>query len=418
MSDVTICVDNLGKHYRLGSGPAGRGDFREAVGGMLRRLRQRPTDDDGARDLWALRDVSFEVRRGETVGLIGHNGAGKSTLLKILSRITDPTEGHAWFDGRVGSLLEVGTGFHPELTGRENVYLNGAILGMNRNEVKRRFDEIVEFSEIGRFLDTPVKRYSSGMYVRLAFAVAAHLEPEVLIVDEVLAVGDAQFQSKCMGKMRDVADAGRTILFVSHNMASIQQLCDRAVVLQNGRKIGEGDPDDAIKLYLKANTQAVAKDLAKREDRAGRGDTRFVQAIGSHRSATRTPSTSSSTAAPPVSPSASRRASRRWRASSPSGTTAATPSAASRAGRWQIIDERNEPGDRTFVCDVADLPLSPGEYHVTASLFSGPVLEDRVRSILTFRVEFGRQDGRAFDADQKDVTFVPPHRWIVPPDAA
>ncbi len=201
-------------------------------------------------DFWALRDVSFEVKRGEVVGIIGRNGAGKSTLLKILSRITEPTEGRVELDGRVASLLEVGTGFHPELTGRENIYLNGAILGMTRAEIRKKFDEIVAFAEVEKFLDTPVKRYSSGMYVRLAFAVAAHLEPEILIVDEVLAVGDAEFQMKCLGKMQAVSRTGRTVLFVSHNMAAIEALCDKAVYLSSGRVHGVGDVGQWVGEYL------------------------------------------------------------------------------------------------------------------------------------------------------------------------
>jgi lipopolysaccharide transport system ATP-binding protein len=208
--------------------------------------------------LWALKDVSFEVKRGEVVGVIGRNGAGKSTLLKILSRITEPTTGHAEIHGRVGSLLEVGTGFHPELTGRENIYLNGAILGMKRAEIARKFDEIVAFSEIEKFLDTPVKRYSSGMYVRLAFAVAAHLEPEILLVDEVLAVGDASFQKKCLGKMGDVAQEGRTVLFVSHNMGAIMQLCYSAILFSYGRLVLFSDSEKTVSSYLLGHNQKEA----------------------------------------------------------------------------------------------------------------------------------------------------------------
>ena len=245
MSDIAIRVEHLSKRYRLGQREqAAYRTLREAVSDVflspLRRLRvnaRRVNVPTGEREngyIWALRDVSFEVKRGEVVGIIGRNGAGKTTLLKILSRITEPTEGYAEIHGRVGSLLEVGTGFHPELTGRENIYLNGAILGMKKAEIDRYFDEIVEFAEIEKFLDTPVKRYSSGMYVRLAFAVAAHLQPEILLVDEVLAVGDAAFQKKCLGKMGDVAKEGRTVLFVSHQMNSIRRLCERCIWLDMG----------------------------------------------------------------------------------------------------------------------------------------------------------------------------------------
>ena len=217
--------------------------FRSALrGGRRRRARQEP--------FWALREVSFEVTEGEVLGIIGRNGAGKSTLLKILSRVTEPTEGSAQIRGRVGALLEVGTGFHPELTGRENIFLNGAVIGLRRQEIKRKFDEIVEFAGIDRFLDTPVKRYSSGMQTRLGFAVAAHLEPDVLIVDEVLAVGDAEFQRKCLGKMGAFAEGGRTVLFVSHNMNAVNRLCDRCILLDEGHVHAEGRPDEVISEYL------------------------------------------------------------------------------------------------------------------------------------------------------------------------
>ena len=219
--------------------------------------------------IWALRNISFTVQQGEILGIIGRNGAGKSTLLKILSRITEPTEGKAIIRGRTSSLLEVGTGFHPELTGRENVYLNGAILGMRRSEIARKFDEIVAFSEIEKFIDTPVKRYSSGMYVRLAFAVAAHLEPEILLVDEVLAVGDAEFQKKCLGKMGDVAKEGRTVLFVSHNMQAVSQLCNRAILLQKGSIWLEGVPTNIINEYLNAGSVQSAEIMWPAESQPG-----------------------------------------------------------------------------------------------------------------------------------------------------
>jgi lipopolysaccharide transport system ATP-binding protein len=245
MSDVAIQVQGLGKRYTIGGERKPYRTLRESLTGAFRR---RPAIAE--RSFWALRDVSFTINRGEVVGIIGRNGAGKSTLLKVLSRITEPTEGGADIDGRVGSLLEVGTGFHPELTGRENVYLNGAILGMRRAEISRKFDEIVAFAETEQFLDTPVKFYSSGMYTRLAFAVAAHLDPEIRIVDEVLAVGDAAFQRKCLGKMRDVSASGRTVLFVSHTMSAVQQLCGRVMLLRGGTVAADGPPADVIDRYL------------------------------------------------------------------------------------------------------------------------------------------------------------------------
>ncbi len=253
MPQPAIQVEGLSKRYRLGGMRSIDQTLREAihdkVEALWRKVR-KPARDENDQTLWALRDVSFDVAEGEVVGIVGRNGAGKSTLLKLLSRITDPTQGQATIFGRVGSLLEVGTGFHPELTGRENIYLNGTILGMTRAEVRDKFDAIVDFAEIERFLDTPVKRYSSGMFVRLAFAVAAHLEPEVLLVDEVLAVGDASFQSKCLGKMGDVARDGRTILFVSHNMAAIRQMCPRSVWIDDGRLCMDGPSEQVVDAYL------------------------------------------------------------------------------------------------------------------------------------------------------------------------
>src|SRR6516165_1582418 len=254
MSDVAIRASHLSKRYRLGARREVYATLREAVVSAaqmpLRLLRDRG-QLRATPDLWALRDVSFEVKHGEVLGIIGRNGAGKSTLLKILSRITEPDRGRAILRGRVASLLEVGTGFHPELTARENVFLNGAILGMRRAEIKSKFDEIVAFAEVDRFLDTPVKRYSSGMYVRLAFAVAAHLEPEILIVDEVLAVGDAEFQKKCLGKINEVSRReGRTVLFVSHNMSAIRELCSRALFIKGGTVAYEGQTLQTIEQYL------------------------------------------------------------------------------------------------------------------------------------------------------------------------
>lgn len=252
MAEPIIRVENLGKCYRLQQGvPERYSALRDIVASQFKRLLNPSRREKfHHEDFWALKDVSFEVNPGEVVGIIGQNGAGKSTLLKIISRITEPTQGKITLNGRVASLLEVGTGFHPELTGRENIYLNGAILGMTRAEIVSQFDEIVAFAEVDRFLDTPVKRYSSGMYVRLAFSVAAHLHPEILVVDEVLAVGDAQFQQKCLGKMQDVAtQSGRTVLFVSHNMDAVIRLCSRALLLQEGRVVFDGSPKGCVDRY-------------------------------------------------------------------------------------------------------------------------------------------------------------------------
>ena len=269
MSQPTITAERLGKAYRLGQKLQKDATLRDAVANAVRSpfkwLRQR--SDPAAVDAdtyWAIRDVSFQVERGEVLGLVGRNGAGKSTLLKVLSRITEPTEGRAVMRGRVASLLEVGTGFHPELSGRENIYLNGSILGMTRAEIASKFDEIVAFSEVEKFLDTPVKRYSSGMYVRLAFAVAAHLEPEILIVDEVLAVGDASFQKKCLGKMSDVVRDGRTILFVSHNMDAVAQLCTHTMLVAGGQTSEKLSVDEGIKRYLSLGGNGAGLPLAQK----------------------------------------------------------------------------------------------------------------------------------------------------------
>ena len=285
MTDSIIHVSNLGKKYLISPQKADRyGSFRETItrGAVTlgRRLCNRmsvsvsqPTIKSEA--FWALQNVGFEIKRGEVIGIIGRNGAGKSTLLKILSRITEPTTGSVKINGRVASLLEVGTGFHPELTGRENIFLNGAILGMRRAEIIKKFDEIVAFAEVEKFLNTPVKRYSSGMYVRLAFAVAAHLEPEILLIDEVLAVGDAQFQNKCLGKMGDVAKEGRTVMFVSHNMAVIQKLCPRALLLKNGTITMDGNVQNVVTNYIDEVYQAepsINVDLIDMPRRPGFGE--------------------------------------------------------------------------------------------------------------------------------------------------
>ena len=262
--DIVIRVEDLGKRYTLGPQSNERyttlrDSVANSVQGLLGRQRQAKDQTVDPEEFWALRDVSFEIKRGDVVGVIGRNGAGKSTLLKILSRITEPTAGRITLKGRVASLLEVGTGFHPELTGRENIYLNGAILGMHRSEIRTKFDEIVAFAEVERFLDTPVKRYSSGMYVRLAFAVAAHLEPEILIVDEVLAVGDASFQKKCLSKIEEAGETGQTILLVSHSMPTVTRIANRAILLNGGTIIKDGPTGEVTHAYLTSGTDSSAE---------------------------------------------------------------------------------------------------------------------------------------------------------------
>ena len=280
----TVIVEGLAKRYRIGAAEERSetlaGTLGRALSSPLRNFRRlrglaRFGDDETDDVIWALRDVGFRLQGGTTLGVIGRNGAGKSTLLKILSRITEPTTGRVLIRGRVASLLEVGTGFHPDLTGRDNVYLNATILGMTRREIAARFDEIVEFAEIPRFIDTPVKRYSSGMFVRLAFAVAAHLDPDVLITDEVLAVGDAEFQRKCLGKMREVAGGGRTVIFVSHNRAAVTSLCSRTIWLDGGRIVADGDTDEVMQRYVDSFASTEWGDLATRADRQGDGRLRL-----------------------------------------------------------------------------------------------------------------------------------------------
>ncbi len=285
MSDTVITVENLCKKYTIGHQKQAQHEtFRDNMYHMGRSILQRfkhplsvNKENVDLEEFWALKDVSFEIKRGDRVGIIGRNGAGKSTLLKILSRITEPTSGRVTIKGRVASLLEVGTGFHPELTGRENIFLNGAILGMSRIEIKKKFDEIVDFAEIEKFLDTPVKRYSSGMYVRLAFAVAAHLEPEILLVDEVLAVGDAEFQKKCLGKMTEISKQGRTLLFVSHHMNNIKNLCNRTISLRGGTIYRLGPTTEVIAEYMNFLPNDFDSNLlTKRKDRKGNGIARFI----------------------------------------------------------------------------------------------------------------------------------------------
>ena len=292
-NNLAIRVDAISKLYRIGL----KEERHDTVGGAVLDFIKSPLknyrkyrslyrfddvsggDDAGPQDvIWALRDISFEVNRGEVIGIIGHNGAGKSTLLKILSRITDPTTGRAEIYGRVGSLLEVGTGFHPELTGRENIYLNGTILGMKKREVDEKFDEIAEFSGIGKFIDTPVKRYSSGMRIRVGFAVAAHLEPEILVIDEVLSVRDVEFQDKCIGKMKDGAGQGRTVLFVSHNLSAVQALCTRGLLLRHGKVVMDGPVDEIVEAYLDYLGRSAENPFEDNPERSGHGKVRITGA--------------------------------------------------------------------------------------------------------------------------------------------
>lgn len=412
-SEQVILIEGLSKRYRLGAradlNPSLREALTRAVTIPISRFRGGPSRPR-ANELWALKDLSMEINQGDVVGFIGRNGAGKTTLLKILSRITDPTEGRAELRGRVGSLLEVGTGFHPDLTGRENISLNGAILGMSRAEIRKRFDAIVDFSEMSAFLDTPVKRYSSGMTVRLAFAVAAHLEPEILIVDEVLAVGDAAFQQKCLNKMGEVAGAGRTVLFVSHNMAVVQALCDRGVFLDHGRVVADGPVDQVVSTYLRSLERSAAQNLLERQDRDPRGwrevMLREVDVVSTDR---RVPSTG-------------RPAQFFFRL---------TGSVPALSCMFVIYDDLGLPvatfdssvgstqdlpltSGNAFICEVDELPLVPGQYRLDVTIKGAGKVQDGLEAAARFRVEEGTMRGRPVPLENRSGRVFLPHRWQIP----
>lgn len=420
MSDIAIQVVDLSKHYYIGRGRKTHSRLGEqltdALSAPFRRVNKLlHGQTTGAAELdeeiWALKGVSFEIKHGEVVGVIGRNGAGKSTLLKILSQITGPTQGCIYIYGRVGSLLEVGTGFHPELTGRENIYLNGAILGMRKVEIECKFDEIVAFAEIDKFIDTPVKHYSSGMYVRLAFAVAAHLEPEILVVDEVLAVGDMAFQKKCLGKMDDVARQGRTVLFVSHNMGLMQTLCQRGIYLQQGVVHTDGTMMEAVDAYLQTLEQIrMQQELGKRTDRKGQGKVRLinVETIGG--------SNGSSI----------------LKTGQPAYFTFHVNKIVPGMGcNFFLYDNQGRPitqflsivrgpedsydsqGSLKFVCEVDELLLSPGRYRMDVSIVGDDNLQDHIEAATVFDVGEGLIGGRPA-AVSPEFGVCLPHRWRLP----
>jgi lipopolysaccharide transport system ATP-binding protein len=391
--DLAIEVQNLSKRYQLGALPSLNRTFGESLASLaanaLHRVRGRHADS--RQTFWALKDVSFDVPRGQVLGIIGRNGAGKSTLLKILSQITDPTEGRAAIHGRVGSLLEVGTGFHPELTGRENIFLNGAILGMRKAEIQANFDRIVEFAEITRFLDTPVKRYSSGMYVRLAFAVAAHLKPEILIVDEVLAVGDSAFQQKCLAKMSDVASEGRTVLFVSHQLAAVRQLCHKVVWLADGQVKQRGDTATVIDHYLGETIQtAKAVALADNQQREGNGRVRLT---GFH--------VEDEHGQPIETIRTGQRCRFYFRFRTTGNQSVQRVSFAfglrdrfdKRVTRLSCDDQSIMfdalPPEGDFCCEIQRMPLAAGEYTIGAIVEAGGEMADLVQAAATVRIEPG-----------------------------
>jgi len=414
MGTNAIDIHQLGKQYTLGLSRRGYGTLREAIVEVARKPLRRNGNRSRGDVLWALRDLSVTIEPGEVVGLIGHNGAGKSTLLKILSRITEPSTGYADVTGRVGSLLEVGTGFHPELTGRENIFLNGSILGMRKAEIRARFDEIVEFAEIERFLDTPVKRYSSGMSVRLAFAIAAHLEPEILLVDEVLAVGDASFQRKSLGKMNEVAQEGRTIVFVSHNLAIIQALCTRGILLERGRAIADAPVNGAIDAYLRTLERSASEDLVEREDRDSRAwDQTRIKRV----------------------------AIRNFGGGHPDVVVGGAP-ARIEVDLTEILpmlecritivdsvgqpvttldseftspaDERNPGLGTTIACDLSSLPLLPGRYRLDIVIKGRRQIQDGLQAAAFFDVEPGIVGDRPMPTSGLEGDVALDHVWRLP----
>jgi lipopolysaccharide transport system ATP-binding protein len=418
MSDVAIQTSELGKSYNLGLSRRGYGTLRESVvetaKGSLGRLAGRRREQPEGDTLWALRDLSLTIRQGEVVGLIGHNGAGKSTLLKILSQIVEPTKGWADVTGRTGALLEVGTGFHPELTGRENVFLNGAILGMRRAEIRARFDEIVAFAEIERFLDTPVKRYSSGMSVRLAFAVAAHLEPEILLVDEVLAVGDAAFQRKSLGKMNEVAEAGRTVIFVSHNLAILQALCQRGILLERGQAQADAPITEAIDVYLRRLEKASSQDLLERADRDTNGyhDTMLKgleihDRVGGHTNAVVAGRPATITVEfTEVVPMMECQLTIVNSLGQPVTTFDSENSAPA--------DVRDSELGTRIECEVPSLPLLPGRYRIDVVIKGKRQVQDGLQGATFFDVEPGVVGERPMDATATEGNVVLPHAWRLP----
>ncbi|MGD2158174.1 MAG: ABC transporter ATP-binding protein [Anaerolineales bacterium] len=420
MGDLAIRVEGLGKQYHIGGLQKTYDRFGDQlvdlVAAPIRRAGKLLRGQAGGaaeldETIWALRDVSFEIDHGEVVGIIGRNGAGKSTLLKILSRITEPTEGYADIYGRVGSLLEVGTGFHPELTGRENVFLNGAILGMKKGEIERKFDEIVAFAEIDKFIDTPVKHYSSGMYVRLAFSVAAHLEPEILLIDEVLAVGDVAFQRKCLGKMGDVAQQGRTVLFVSHNMAMIQTLCERGILLEDGAVRVDRRAADAVGAYLQILEQKQSQKLTERTDRRGEGKVRLVGvevANGLNQASSLL--------------KAGEPARFEFCVNSTIPGLACAFNLVDQLGQPIISftskvlgpeDSRSEDEGLKFTCEVDELLLLPGRYRIDVWITGDDSIQDAIEAVDYFDVVEGFIRGRPTHP-HKRIRATMPHRWTRP----
>ena len=406
MSNVAITVSQLGKRYRVGELQKYKA-LRDVIADAFRKPFRR--NGNSTSTIWALKDVSFEVKHGQAVGLIGHNGAGKSTLLRILSRITEPSTGFARVRGRIGSLLEVGTGFHPELTGRENIFLSGAILGMKKAEIDRNFDSIVDFAEVEKFIDTPVKLYSSGMYVRLAFSVAAHLEPEILLVDEVLAVGDAAFQKKCLGKMGDVAKEGRTVVLISHNMAAIQNLCNVAHLLSRGTLIASGDVTDVVNRYLSEVATTSQECLAGRADRQGNGRLKFEEFIADGAARDQA-----------VMCGAEARFEIKYRGAEPLRNVHVSMAFYNTYGEGvlylsnELVDRFFEalPATGSLLCKFDRFPLLPGSYSVNLHCTVNGVLADWVKDAARINVEDGDFYGSGKLPPKGYGAVVVPHDWM------
>lgn len=410
MSQLAIRADGLSKRYRISVGARTHDTLRDLLTDGVRNLVSRNGARSGQETVWALRGASFEIGRGEIVGVIGRNGAGKSTLLKILSRITEPTEGRAQIYGKIGSLLEVGTGFHPELSGRENIYLNGAILGMKKREIDRKFDQIVAFAETDRFIDTPVKRYSSGMQVRLAFSVAAHLEPDILLVDEVLAVGDVAFQRKCLGKMNSVAEEGRTVLLVSHNMVSVQNLCKRTIVLRQGGVAFDGPSEEAIREYLGYLEATSAQAFSDNPERRGNGQIRFSAAriVDEHGRATE-----SLIAGKPATfifhydnPQRIKRAVWGMIMYNQQGAAVADFDA-----RYTDFSVSEMAGRGVLTCHIPNLPLPLGRYRVMLWISASRQLADSIPSACVFDVQSSVFFDSARSPSAKDCAVMVAHEW-------
>ena len=407
MSKPIIEIENLGKKYRIGAKRERYLSLRDSIARKSRHtinvLLRKEHIQQKQDDFWALRNISFNINEGEAIGIIGRNGAGKSTLLKILSQITPPSEGKIIMRGRSASLLEVGTGFHPELSGRENIFLNGAILGMTRNEIRRKFDEIVAFAEVNKFLDTPVKRYSSGMYVRLAFAVAAHLEPEILVIDEVLAVGDASFQKKCLGKMGQVASSGRTVLFVSHNMAAIRKLCTKSILIESGTLKAAGETDSVVNNYLSMSQSSSGDDFAKRI-RRGLGQHKLINvSLNSRKS-------DIILAGDPLSIHFTFNSNIKmfrfiFTIYNAHGVMVSYYDTYTRTDNDSIGVSPN-----TLVCHIGRLLLVPGRYFINTSLSCSGELQDHVHSATSFQVLDNIVDGRMVNTDMQGMVALP-HAW-------